>query len=256
MIASQLRAWLQNGQPFPVLQGGIDTTSTFSGVMKEVYTAQGVVDALNVETYLLDKAKKAKDFKFFADIGGRYFRKPVRVALSGASRPAAEGGALPASGSFGYQPAQLTEAYHYGVIGVTGQVMNLSKGDRNAFAEALRLTMDGMFEEFHFVANVLLHGYGAGVLGVVSAVNVGAGTITLADDIHPAEWFYNNMKIDSFTNDGQGTAHDAAMVISNVDIVNRVLTVTGLSATVGTDVLVLSGVSTTASPLGLLAARG
>jgi hypothetical protein len=134
---------------------------------------------------------------------------------------------------------------------MSGPVMDLSEGDKNAFASAVKLIMDSMFREFRRVKNTLIHGYGAGVLGVCNAAP-SSHVITLKDDIHPSSWFYPGMLISTFTDDTQGTAHDAAMPITAVDYVNRKITVTGDSTTTTGDVIILNGVGTTASPMGLL----
>ena len=47
--------------PLPVIAGGAgDTVTTFTNVLKEFYPAGGVVNQLNVDTFLLDKLDKAK----------------------------------------------------------------------------------------------------------------------------------------------------------------------------------------------------
>jgi len=46
-----------------------DTLTTFTNVLKEYYPAGGIVNQLNVDTFLLDKVEKAKKFTM---IGGRY----------------------------------------------------------------------------------------------------------------------------------------------------------------------------------------
>src|SRR5438105_2680011 len=171
--------------------------------------------------------------------------KPARTGLSGGVGPRGENAALPLPGNFTYLPMQVKEKLHYGVLQVSGAAMNFSKGDRNAFADALKLTMDSMMEEFELVTNILLHGYGAGVLGTVKSIS--AGVITLNDDIFPTRNFYRGMKIDSYTDDTQGTAHDAAMVVTAVSRANRTVTVTGSSTTAAGDVLVLGGVGTNVS---------
>src|SRR5258708_39817087 len=102
-----------------------DTLTTFTNVLKEYYPAGGIVTQLNVDTFLLDKVEKPKNFTM---IGGRYFYKTIRTGLSGGSSPAAEGGTLPTPGNFGYQPIQIKQAYSYGVIQLTGPLMNMSKG--------------------------------------------------------------------------------------------------------------------------------
>ena len=49
-------------------------------------------------------------------VGGRYFDKPVRLALSGGAGPRGELGPLPLAGNYQYQSAQIPLRYHYGVV--------------------------------------------------------------------------------------------------------------------------------------------
>ncbi len=250
MNALRLRILLTSALLPPICGGTGDTTTTFTGALKYYYPAAGVVDISNTTTYLLSKVEKAKDFKFFGGVGGRGYWKSIQTALSGGTGPRAENGALPTPGSLSLTNLLVPDVYHYGVAQMSGPVMDLSEGDKNAFAAAVKLIMDSMFREFRRVKNTLIHGYGAGILGVVGSI--ASHVITLKDDIHPGAWFYVNQLLDSYTDDTQTTAHDTAIKVTAVDYVNRKVTVSGDSTTVANDVLVLSGVGTTASPMGLL----
>lgn len=46
-----------------------ETTTTLATILKEHYPAGGIVNQVNVDTFLLDKLEKARRFQ---NVGGRY----------------------------------------------------------------------------------------------------------------------------------------------------------------------------------------
>lgn len=211
-----------------------ETLTTFQQVLKEFYPAGGIINQLNTDTWLLDKAQKAKRFK----ISGRYLYKPGRFGMSGGVGPRAENAALPTAGNATFDDIQVPIRFMYAVAQLSGPVIDLSKGDRASFGSALELTMDGVYEEFQVVANSLLWGPGSGILGVVGSV--AGSVITLKDTIHPATWFYEGMNVDSYQSD-ESTLRQAMGAITNVDLANRKITVTTIGATAANDVIVIAG---------------
>ena len=137
---------------------------------------------------------------------------------------------------------------------LSGPVVDLSEGDKNAFSEALKIVMDSMFREYRRMKNVLLHGYGASVIGTVGSTNAttGSSNIVLNDDIWPISNFYPNQVLDFYTSDAQTTFHGTLTVVS-VNYATRTLGFSGgTSSTTANDVIVISGNNTTAAPQGLL----
>ena len=67
---------------------------------------------------------------------------------------------------------------------MSGPLIQLSRGDKAAFAEALAITMDGLYEEFRLIAAIQLYGWGTATLGEVSST--ASNVITLKDDVLPA----------------------------------------------------------------------
>jgi hypothetical protein len=240
------RLWLRWGMPLPAVAGGAETTTTLAAMLKEHYPAGDVVNQVNVDTFLLDKLEKAKRF---TNVGGKYFYKPARFALSGAAGPRGENVALPTPGSVTYDDIQIANRYHYGTVQLTGPTLAQSRGDKNAFTEALALTMDAMYEEFRLVAAIMAYGWGSGVIGVVSSVS--GNNITLADDINPATWFYEGLKIDSYQSN-ESTLRQAGMQVTAVDLKARVITVDTIGSTASTDRLYLAS-GRNVAPHGLLA---
>jgi hypothetical protein len=227
------------------IRGGVETTTTLSTELKEFYPGGGIINQLNVDTYLLDKVDKAKGF---INIEGRYWYKPGRFGLAGAAGSRAEGGALPSSSSMTIAAIQVSVRYHYGVIEVTGPAIAASKTDRGAFKRALQYAMDGMYEEFRFTINVLLHGYGTAIMGVTSSV--AGSVITLTDNVLPPNWFKLGLKIDSYVGTTT-TVRQAGMRITDVDLPNKAVTVDTIGATAAGDRIYLAG-SKDVAPLGLL----
>lgn len=227
-----------------------ETITTLDRILKEYYPAQGIVNQLNIETFLLDKVEKAKRYQ---NVGGRYLYKPARFGLSGGVGARAENIALPSPGTQLFDDIQIAVRFHYGVIQVTGPVMAVSKTDKQAFAEALSLTMDGMYDEFRLVASIYAYGPGSGIVGVVSSV--ASNVITLADNIHPINWFYEGEKLTVYDSDEVTKDAGAAdpITVTAVDLDARTVTVDNATSIDATDRLVING-SLNSVPEGLLSA--
>lgn len=141
--------------------------------------------------------------------------------------------------------------FHYGVIQVTGPVMAVSKSDKQAFAEALSLTMDGMYDEFRLLAGIMLYGWGSGIIGKVASV--AGAVITLSDDIHPINWFYEGQSLDSYQADETTLRNAGIGPVTAVDLSARTVTVSTIGATAATDRLVIGG-GLNQAPQGLIGA--
>jgi len=226
------RLW-RFGVLLPVGGGALETTTTLATALKEFYPGGGIVDQVNTDTYWLDKMAKAKKFKF----NGRYFYKPARFGLAGASGPRAEGAALPAGGTQDRDDIQIQSRYHYGVIEISGPAMAASQGDKGSFKEGLADAMDSMYDEFMLIAGIMVIGHGTGVMGVVSSV--AGNVITLVDNILPPNWFQENFKIDSYQSD-ESTLRQAGMKITDVDLDGLKITVDAAGTTAATDRLYLA----------------
>lgn len=244
-LPSVWRLWLALRLPFPAMAGGAaETATTFDRVLKDFYAAQGIVNQVNIDTFLLDKVKKAKRFQ----IMGRNFYKPARFGLSGGVGSRGENVALPTPDTQTFDDILIPIRYHYGVVQWTGPLQWASQGEKAAFANAMEQIMSGMYDEFQLVTSILLYGWGTGIIGVVSSV--AASVITLSDDIHPITWFYEGLKIDSYQSN-ESTLRQANMKVTAVDISARTVTVDTIGATAATDRLYLAG-SRNVVPMGLL----
>ncbi len=57
------RDYLRAGLPLPDISGGAgETKTTVANLLKEYYPSGGIVNAVNVDTFLLDKVERAKKF--------------------------------------------------------------------------------------------------------------------------------------------------------------------------------------------------
>jgi hypothetical protein len=102
----------------------------------------------------------------------------------------------------------------YYTIQLSGPVLALSKGDKNAFADALKLTMDAAAGEFRLNMNTQIHLAGSAtnfnaVIGKVSTT--AASSVVLVDNNMQPNWFYPGMTVDSYTSGG--TSHDTGLVV-------------------------------------------
>ena len=83
----------------------------------------------------------------------------------------------------------------------------------------------------------ILHFYGSASIGVVSAIASHVITLTTASWASGIWAGAEGLTLDSFTAVTGGSAHDAGLVVTAVDLVARTVTVTGDSATVANDYL-------------------
>ena len=177
------------------------------------------------------------------------------LQLAGAFGPRAENGNLPSAGNFTYGGAHISERFVYYVIQLSGVVMALSKGDKNAFADSLKLTMDAAFMEFRMNMNTIIHlaGTSSNLNAVVAKVSTtAASSVVVSDNNLQPNWIYPGMTLDSLTSGG--TAHDSSLVVSSVSgtTVNFTAAITNTAAA---DYLCFAGAggpTGTTTPDGLL----
>jgi len=109
-------------------------------------------------------------------------------------------------------------------------------------------------ESFRTRGELLAMGYGRQGLGVLSADDDAAGGLTISvGSWSPALWLTMlGATIQSFTAVSGGSQHDGDMVVTGVDVLTRVITVSGTSTAQATgDILFLKG-HRGAAPVGLM----
>ncbi len=112
--------------------------SAYDTVLKDFYEGP-IRDHINNNTTILKQVEKSK-----RKWTGRQVLFPVHLRRNTGVGARSETGALPTAGRQTYVESKIKAKYMYGRITLTGAVIAASRGDKGAFASALRTEIDGM----------------------------------------------------------------------------------------------------------------
>jgi hypothetical protein len=140
-----------------------------NALLKEFYEG-GVRETLNNEI-LMKKYLEESTRKW----AGRHVRFPVHYGRNTGTGARSESAALPTAGRQLTVEAQITSAYNYSRIDISGPVM---ASDKNAFADTLALEMNGAETDLVFELGRQSYGEGLGILAAIagSASEAASGT--------------------------------------------------------------------------------
>ena len=159
----------------PQSTGGGGTNSAYDAVLKDFYEGP-VREHIENKVTILRLTEKSK-----RQWSGRQVRWPVHLSRNEGVGARSEGGDLPASGNQGYVESNITAKFMYGRISLTGPVMAASKGDKGAFASALKQEVSGMRRDLRNDMNrqvwgvAVVSGDSAGRTGILGQVSDDVG---------------------------------------------------------------------------------
>lgn len=155
-----------------------ETTTTYDAVLKDFY--EGMIrDSLNEKVTLFNVTNAADE-----RVGGRQVMFPVHTNRNWAVGFRAEQGTLPTAQNETYVTATVARKHYYGRIQLTGQVMESSKGNAAAFADAMGETFDRMINTTRRDLNHLLYGIGRGDLATAASAHATESTATFVTAFH------------------------------------------------------------------------
>jgi hypothetical protein len=203
-------------------------------ILKEVYT-RTLNEQLNNETRAVNRIQSSSDGTATQPYGGRYVVFPIHTARNSGIGARNENEALPTAGYQQTNRAQLNLKNQYGTIELSGQTFELATKEYQTFANAVDLEMDRIKDDLSKDRNRQYFGSGNGRIATV--VSVSGQNITVDTIQH----IQDNEILDAVTTGG--TLHGtAALVVTSVDTVNNVVTVTGTTTgIVAGDILIRTG---------------
>lgn len=210
--------------PLGMLSSGVTPSLTNFGsvVLKEFYLGP-IRDVLNSKTVLLRLISRNED-----SISGKYGVVPLRTSRNEGLGFVQEEGYLPDPGTQGYSKALVPMKWGYARIKFTGQVLQASRNDRGAFAEAADTEIMGAIEDFKHELNRMMFGNGSGRLCSISSTNTYNAATTTQTVINPG----------GFTNPGNGTQYlRVGMIVAIIREGTGIVysgTITAVNASAGT----------------------
>jgi len=172
----------------PLQTGGATANSEYDAVLKDFYEGP-VREHIENKVTILRLTEKSK-----RTWSGRQVRFPLHLSRNEGVGARAEGAQLPAAGEQGYVESNIQAKFLYGRIELTGPVMAASRGDKGAFAAAMKQEVSGMRRDLRNDLNRQVWGNPVPLTGT-STVLLQPGLLGVVDDAAPAV----NLGIDSTT---------------------------------------------------------
>jgi len=211
-----------------------------TAVLKQIYS-DGVNDQINNETIALGQIKSTS--KNITNVGGAGVAFVAHFGRNHGIGARGELERLPAAGQQVYARGTTGLKSLYGAIQATGQVMNQAKSNPQSFIDYVGEEMSRLKSDLAKDQNRQVYGDGTGTLATVRTAGTTVTTVAVDDTIY----FGIGARVDiltasTLTNAVPTPRNTAAYVtITNVDDVNRTITIdAGTTVGVG-DAIVRSG---------------
>ena len=199
--------------------------NSFTPVLKEVYEGK-VRDQLDNEVTTLKRIEKTST-GVSSNIEGKYVTFPVHLTRSNALGSRAEYDYLPEPDRQGYKAVQINLTSAYASIELTGQAIDFSQRDPQAFAKALDEEVTRIKDDARKDLNRQVYGTHVGTISTVSgSPAANATSITVAD----ASRFTRNDKVDMI-DISASNAVIRTVVVTGINTSTNTLTVTGDAGT-------------------------
>jgi hypothetical protein len=151
------------------------TMTSLNAILKEVYSVR-LQDQINNETVITRRLERTKE-GVVETVGGKYVDFPIHIGRNHGIGSRKENEALPNAKSQQFTEVHVPLTYTYGVIRLTGQLIELADTNAQAFTSALDSEMDGIKNDVVFDWERQTLGDGTGLLASVTAD--GANTVTV-----------------------------------------------------------------------------
>ena len=156
------------------------TLTTATNILKEIYEPR-------IREQLQNRLTTSKRIEqtsegVTADVGGKYVVFPIHTKRNSGIGARQELENLPVAGNQGYARAQVSLAYLYGSVRLSGPTMELAKTNSQAFASVLDQEITGIQRDLAKDMNRQVYGTSVGALATIStiytAVNIALTTNT------------------------------------------------------------------------------
>lgn len=207
--------------------------STVSDALKYRYLGP-MADQLNNEvlvTQILELDTKR------IDLDGLSAVVPLHYGRSSGVGARREDESLPTAGNQAYKKATYDLAYLYGRARFTGPAIQKTKSDAGSFIRVMTDELDRLRNDLKLDVARQVYGSTAGADGAIAKVSAVAGAlITLTSDEALQKGFIHvNMLIDIGTATTASSNHAAAVTVTDVDIVNKQITVSSAGTAAAND---------------------
>ena len=191
------------------------TLTTANNILKEIYEPK-IRDQLenwNVASKRIEQTSEGVT----SDVGGKYVVFPVHTRRNSGIGARLEMEQLPTAGNQGYQRAQVSLAYLYGAVRLSGHSMELANSNFQAFASVLDEEISGIQTDLSRDYNRQVFGTSVGVL-MTSSGAYAANTISTTN----TQYMQVGMVVDVYDSTGvtlKAAGRNVTTVTKNTSIV-------------------------------------
>lgn len=171
------------------------TLTTATNILKEIYEPR-------IREQLQDYTKASKRIEqtsegVTSEVGGKYVVFPIHTQRNHGIGARLEMESLPTAQNQSYERAQVSLAYLYGSLRLSGQTMELANSNFQAFASVLDEEMNGIQRDLAKDANRQVFGTHAGILATITDAVVGSVTCNSTN----TQYLEIGMVVDVYDND-------------------------------------------------------
>lgn len=171
------------------------TLTSVNAILKEIYEGN-INNQLNEERVTIKRIERTAEGTGTDAVGGKYVTFPVRTQRNAGISYRAENVQLAPAGQQGLKAAQEQLKYGYGRVRITGQTIALADSNRQSFASALDVEMDGLKNDLAKDENHVAYGHtDAAIASGIKAKVTGASTGTLIT-VDSTQYIQEGMVID------------------------------------------------------------
>lgn len=192
--------------------------TNFDPVLKQHYTRERIVDMVYKDAPLLAMMPKMTNF------GGRNLPVPVTYGHP-QGRSATFATAQANKGNSSVEDFVVTRVKDYSLVSIDGETIEASRGDANAFLEAVTYEIDNGIKSLKNSMAKAIYRNGSGCIGVVATGGISSTTLTLAT-IADAANFEVGMEICAAAAETSGNLLDSgdAVTVTDVNVDTGVIT--------------------------------
>lgn len=192
------------------------TLTSVNAILKEIYEGN-INNQLNEERVTIKRIERTAEGTGTDAVGGKYVTFPVRTQRNAGISYRAENVQLAPAGQQGLKAAQESLKYGYGRVRITGQTIALADSNRQSFATALDVEMDGLKNDLAKDENQVAYGHldaaiASGIKAKVTGTSSGT-TIT----VDSTQFIQEGMVVDisaAGTPVSGGTARTVTAIVS------------------------------------------
>jgi len=206
----------------------MEILSTLSDVMREYFLPTIQEITFNEVDLIGDLERTSEDIQ-----GGKYIHSALQTAYNERGIGArTELGTLPTAGQNAYDHFDAYIKYLYGTMTLSGPALKMAKKP-NTLVDELARAMEGTMNPFKFDSNRQVWGDGNGFMAIGGTLS---GSVLPVDKVY---LFRPGMYIQSFTS--AGSAGITSAYITDVDYVNKTITLSATTSYTTGDYIVRSG---------------